>query len=56
MEIAIFASVFVIVAGILGRFFVPTEEQLRPLVPEPGAAGHGDVDHGHGHGHGHGHH
>ncbi|HET9216770.1 MAG TPA: hypothetical protein VFR18_07320 [Terriglobia bacterium] len=49
MEIALFSAVFVIVAGIVGFVFTPTEEQQRPLVPEPGAAGNAHDDHGHHH-------
>ena len=53
MKIAVFAALFVIGAGILGFVFKPTEEQEKPLVPEPGAAGdshgHGHDDHGHAH-------
>jgi hypothetical protein len=51
MKIAVFAALFVIGAGIIGFVFKPTEEQERPLVPEPGAGGdaHGHDDHGPGH-------
>ena len=49
MEIAIFAAVFVIGAGILGFVFQPTEEQQRPLTPEPGTGGDAHGDHGHHH-------
>jgi hypothetical protein len=38
MKIAVFAAVFVVVAGIFGRLFKPTEEQKRPLVPDASAA------------------
>lgn len=48
MEVAVLAVVFIFVAGICGKFFQPTEEQQRPLEPEPGAAG-GHDDHGHHH-------
>jgi hypothetical protein len=47
MEIAIFVAIFVIGAGIFGFVFKPTEEQQRPLAPEPGAAT--QDDHGHHH-------
>ena len=50
MDIAIVAALFVIIAGILGFVFKPTEEQLKPLAPEPGAGGDAHDDHGHGHG------
>ena len=48
MKIAVIAAVFVIGAGILGFIFKPSDEQLKPLAPEPGAAGdaHGHDDHG----------
>ena len=49
MEIAIIAAVFVVVAGILGFAFRPTEEQQRPIAPEPGAGGAAHDDHGHHH-------
>jgi len=49
VEIAIFAAVFVIGAGIFGFVFKPTEEQQRPLSPEPGAGGDAHDDHGHHH-------
>jgi hypothetical protein len=47
MKIAILSTVFVFAAGILGRLFEPTEEQLRPLTPEP-STGDSHDDHGHG--------
>jgi len=50
VKVAIFAAVFVIVAGILGFVFKPTDEQQRPLAPEPGEGG-GHDDHSHGHHH-----
>ena len=51
MKLAILSAIFVIGAGILGFLFQPTEEQQRPLAPEPGAGGdaHGHDDHGHHH-------
>lgn len=49
MKIALFSAIFVIVAGIVGFVFKPTDEQQRPLAPEPGAAGAGHDDHGHHH-------
>ena len=46
MKVAIISVVFVLVAGILGKFFPPTEDQLRPLAPEPGSgASHDDNGH-----------
>ena len=48
MKVAVVAVVFVLAAGILGFIFKPTEDQQRPLTPEPGAGGD---DHGHGHHH-----
>jgi hypothetical protein len=48
MKVAIIAVIFVIGAGILGFVFKPTEDQQRPLAPEPGAGGGGHDDHGHG--------
>jgi hypothetical protein len=48
VKIAIISAIFVIGAGILGFVFKPTDEQQRPLEPEPGAAGAHD-DHGHHH-------
>jgi hypothetical protein len=54
MKIALFSALFVIGAGIIGFVFKPTEDQLRPLEPEPGTGGD---DHGQGHAdHGHAHH
>jgi len=38
-----------IVSGILGFVFKPTEEQQRPLEPQPGAGGDAHDDHGHHH-------
>ena len=55
MKVAVIAVVFVLAAGILGFVFKPTEDQQRPLAPEPGAGGDAHDDHGHGHGHDHGH-
>jgi len=49
MKIAIIAAVFVFGAGILGFVFKPSDEQLRPLAPEPGAGGDAHDDHGHHH-------
>jgi hypothetical protein len=49
VKVAIFAAVFVIGAGILGFVFQPTEEQQRPLTPEPGKGGDAHGDHGHHH-------
>jgi hypothetical protein len=49
VEIAIVAAVFVIGAGIFGFVFKPTEEQQRPLSPEPGTGGDAHDDHGHHH-------
>ena len=49
MKIAIVSALFVIGAGILGFVFKPTEEQQRPIVPEPGAAGDAHDSHGHHH-------
>jgi hypothetical protein len=47
VKIAIICAAFVIGAGILGFVFKPTEEQQRPLVPEPGAGGDAHDDHHH---------
>jgi len=49
MKIAVLAVGFVLAAGILGFVFKPTEDQQRPLTPEPGAGGDAHDDHGHGH-------
>ena len=49
MTEAILAAIFVIGAGIFGFVFKPTEDQQRPLAPEPGAAGDAHGDHGHHH-------
>jgi len=49
VKFAVIAAGFVIVAGILGFVFKPTEEQQRPLSPEPGAGGDAHDDHGHHH-------
>jgi hypothetical protein len=51
VKIAIVSAIFVIGAGILGFVFKPTEEQQRPLEPQPGAGGDAHDDHGHGHHH-----
>lgn len=51
MKIAVIAAVFVLGAGIFGFVFKPSEEQQRPLTPEPGAGGDAHDDHGHGHHH-----
>jgi hypothetical protein len=51
VKIAIVTAIFVIGAGILGFVFKPTEEQQRPLEPQPGAGGDAQDDHGHGHHH-----
>jgi hypothetical protein len=48
MEIALLSVIFVLAAGLCGKFFSPTEEQTRPLAPEPGSAAAHD-DHGHHH-------
>jgi hypothetical protein len=48
MKIAVWSVVFVLIAGICGRLFKPTEEQSRPLTPEPGAVdSHSDHSHHH---------
>lgn len=49
MKVALIAAVFVIGAGILGFVFKPSDEQQRPLAPEPGAGGDAHDDHGHHH-------
>jgi len=49
VKIAIFSALFVIGAGILGFVFKPSEEQQRPIAPEPGAAGDAHDSHGHHH-------
>jgi hypothetical protein len=49
VKIAIVTAVFIIGAGILGFVFKPTEEQMRPLEPVPGAGGDAHDDHGNHH-------
>jgi hypothetical protein len=51
MKVALIAAVFVIGAGILGFVFKPSDEQQRPITPEPGAGGDAHDDHGQGHHH-----
>ena len=48
MEIAIYAALFILLAGAFGFAFNPTEDQKRPLAPEPGVGGDAHDDHGHG--------
>jgi len=47
MQEALIALVFLIAAGLIGRFLAPTEEQTKPLIPQ---ASSGDTGHDH-HGH-----
>jgi hypothetical protein len=49
VKIAIIAAVFILGAGILGFLFPPTDEQKRPLAPEPGTGSDAHDDHGHHH-------
>ena len=48
MKVSVLAVAFVLAAGILGFVFKPTEDQQRPLTPEPRAGGDAHDDHGHG--------
>jgi hypothetical protein len=49
VKIAIVSAIFIISAGILGFVFKPTEEQQRPLEPQPGTGGDAHDAHGHHH-------
>jgi len=51
MQEALIATVFVVVAAIIGSLIKPNADQLRPLVPEAssGDIAHGHDDHGHHH-------
>jgi hypothetical protein len=44
MTEAVIATVFVVVAAIVGSILKPSEDQLRPLTPQ---ASTGDDGHGH---------
>jgi len=48
MQQAVIALIVLVVGVVLGSFFKPTPEQMRPLLPPTGG---GPVDSGHDHHH-----